>query len=86
MSLFGAQQVAGLLDPAKAAKAFDAVTAAVCEELDAPLQTLFGAVRGRKSRPSNTFEAEVHLFNRQTSQGGEQCRWRVTLSGHVMPT
>ena len=54
MSLFGAQQVVGLFDPDKAAKAFDAVTAAACEELDASLQSLFGAGAPQEPPPNSS--------------------------------
>jgi haloalkane dehalogenase len=41
MSLFGAQQVASLVSPTKAAEAFDVVTNAARDELSNPLQALF---------------------------------------------
>lgn len=41
--MFGAQQIANLLSPEKAAAAFDVVTAAAREECEQPLQTLFAA-------------------------------------------
>ena len=68
MSLFGAQQVAGLFDPGKAAKAFDAVTAAACEELDAPLQALFGAGAPPQKPPSNSSSGGPPVQS-QTSPG-----------------
>jgi len=39
--MFGAQQVASLLSPSKAAQAFDVVTGAARDEFDQPLETLF---------------------------------------------
>ena len=41
MSMFGAQQVANLLAPSKAAEAFDTVTAAAQKDFEQSLQTLF---------------------------------------------
>jgi haloalkane dehalogenase len=43
MSMFGAQQIANLLSPAKAAEAFDVVTDAARNEFEQPLQALFAA-------------------------------------------
>jgi haloalkane dehalogenase len=60
MSLFGAQQVAGLFEAAKAGKAFNTVTGAVCEEFDAPLQALFGT---GDQLQSQFVDAALGLFN-----------------------
>jgi len=67
MSLFGAQQVAGLFDPAKATKAFDAVTGAACEEFDVPFRTLFGA--GAKLQ-SQLVDVALGSFDPGTTSSG----------------
>src|SRR5688572_9765895 len=80
MSLFGAQQVVGLFDPDRAAKAFDAVTAAAYEELDASVQALFGAGAPQKPQPNSSSGSSA--AQSQTSSGWGAIPWKRISSDY----
>jgi len=77
MSLFGIQQTANLLSPAKAAKAFDCVTEAAAGQFGDTVKTAFGA--GDKLQ-RGALDLTLGLFTGENSNPG---RWTRMASDAV---
>src|SRR5258705_10979213 len=74
MSMFGAQQVAGLFAPSKAAKDFEGVTGAAREEFGDALRALFGEgdrmQRGIVDLAFSLFPPRLFFFNSNEAASG----------------